>query len=231
LFARNRRFLDEGAVPIALACIVLMTGATIKRELFPTRPPIGTSAAPATVPDWESYLAGGKRLGSPLAPVTILEFADFQCPACRTFAIRDWPRIRALFSDRVALVFRHWPLNSHPFAYAAAIASECAHDQGKFFEFHDGLFMRQKEIGVRPMTAFALEAGVADIPRFEKCASREGPLPSIEADIAAAKAVGGRGTPTLVVNGTRYNLRSDSAWLPRLVDPLLSATPSKSRRR
>jgi protein-disulfide isomerase len=213
---------------VALLCMVVMTTAVAQRQFFPAK------AAPALadskeVPDWEEHIPGGTRIGSATAAVTILEFADFQCPACRRFAVDAWPRLRRKYGDEVALVYRHWPLSYHKAAYSAAIASDCAAIQGRFESFHDVLFEQQDSIGQKAMARFAHEAGVPNIDQFEACASHPGPLPTIEDDIAAARKIGGRGTPTLIINGTLYPFRSDSTWLPRLVDSLM-ALPRKGPR-
>src|SRR3990167_11376713 len=88
-------------------------------------------------------------LGDPDAPVTIVEFSDFQCPFCGSFFAQTLPLIKKNYMDKgkVKMVYRDFPLSFHPEAQPAAEADECAHEQGKFWEFHDGLFNNQQYLG------------------------------------------------------------------------------------
>jgi protein-disulfide isomerase len=224
-----KRILTHLPVAVAMLCMALTTAALVRREFLPPKP-IPSTPSTAPVANWTEYLAGGKRIGPENAHITILEFADFQCPACRHFAMQVWPAARAKYGDSVALVFRHWPLSYHKHAYVAAIAADCAAVQGSFSTFHDLLFSQQDSIGVKPMQAFAREASVVDLDAFEECALRSAPVGSIEADIRAARSAGGRGTPTLIINGHRYPMQRDSLWLPSLIDSLLQALKMSPRR-
>jgi protein-disulfide isomerase len=210
--------------------MVIMTGTVVKKEFFKSGN-APASRAPEPVKNWTAYLAAGSRIGPSNAPITILEFGDFQCPACRYFATTLWPNVRTEFGDKVSLVFRHWPLSYHKHAYQAAVAAECAAMQGRLEQFHDLLFLKQDSIGLKSMRSFATDARVRDIDAFDRCASRNSPVESIEGDIAAARAAGGTGTPTLVINGMRYPLRRDSLWLNHVIDSLLSAGNIGSARR
>ena len=84
-------------------------------------------------------------LGDPDATVTIIEFADYQCPMCRAFWKDTMPRIKEQYVDtgKVQIVFRDFPQSVHPEASAAAMAAECAEDQGKYWEYHDKIFEEQ----------------------------------------------------------------------------------------
>jgi protein-disulfide isomerase len=138
------------------------------------------------------------------AKVVVVEFADFECPVCRTFMsttmvpfLRDHP-------DEAALVFRHWPLSYHRFAYPAARASECAAAQGRFVTYHDLLYEYQDSLGLKPFREMAQEAGVLELAQFDECIARTEQVTRIEDDIAEAQTRGGSGTPTIFVNGYRY---------------------------
>jgi protein-disulfide isomerase len=166
-------------------------------------------------------LSGDSRATPPTASVLVVEFADFQCPACRRFALNHWPSVQARFGDSVALVFRHWPQAYHPHAYGAAIAAVCAGQQGRFAHIHNLFYLEQEMIGRKSFLAFAAASGVQDLAAFAKCATGPEARAIVDADIGAARAIGGTGTPTLVINGVRHRLRADTTWLPRLVDSLL----------
>lgn len=85
------------------------------------------------------------KLGKDGAPVTIIEFSDFECPFCRRYFTETFPQIKKEYVDtgKAAIYYRHFPLSFHPLAQPFALASECANEQGKFWEFHDKIFKEQ----------------------------------------------------------------------------------------
>ena len=133
------------------------------------------------------------------APVTIYEFSDFECPFCS----RVSPQLGALrdeFGDKVRLVFGQYPLPMHPNARLAAEAALAAHDQGKFWEMHDVLFLNQGNITRETVGSFAAQLGL-DGDRFGAALDKGIFKAQVDADIAAAKAMGVKGTPAFVING------------------------------
>lgn len=154
-------------------------------------------------------LAGAFDVSSPDAPftgpeqpqLTIVQFADFECPYSRQVS----PAIRSLalrYQDRVRVEFRHLPLEEiHPDARRAAEASECAREQGKFWEYHDKLFANQADISADNLGRFATEIGM-DRGAFDRCLVSGRFAERVRADEAAAVAVGIIGTPTFFFNGT-----------------------------
>ena len=192
-------FVSRAAEAILAVCAILVTAVVIRGEVL--RPKAQSRAQARQIQDWRSYGAAGHREGPVDAPVSIVEFADFQCSACRMFA-STLKMIRGEFPREVAVTYRHAPLPIHPFAVAAARASECAADQGRFQEFHDALYVDQGAIGLASWTRFASSAGVPDIPAFERCVNATTPDASIARDTVAAARLGVIGTPTVLVNGT-----------------------------
>ena len=153
------------------------------------------------VSDWRRVSLSGHVLGSPSAPVRIVEFADFQCEFCRD-AETKLRSLRMYFHDSVAIVYRHLPVTSaHKWAFAAALAAECAGQQGHFEEFHNTLYFDQKAIGVIPWGDFATRSGVPDLRRFDECIRSNSGEASIHEDQMAAGRLHIPGTPTLLVNG------------------------------
>jgi protein-disulfide isomerase len=210
--------LDWGATILIVACAVAVTAIVARREFFPpySRPP-GVSFTPQ--PDWESYSALGHRLGPEPAKVVFVEFADFQCPACRVHTGR-MEELRKRYPNDVAVVYRHFPLPSTPHSLAAAVASECAAEQGRFTAMHEALFRRQREIGSASWREFAELAGVPDQARFERCLDDPAPRSTVIRDRDAALRIGATGTPTVVVNGVRF-----SGAVPlEILDSLVRAT-------
>lgn len=151
------------------------------------------------VEDFAALVDGGHRRGAVDPILTIVEFGDYECPACRAMA----PRLDSFVVQNpahVALVYRHWPLNIHPMADDAARAAECAGYQGLFWPYHDALY-RLSTLEAGSFREVAEEVGVPDRSEFESCQADPARTPQIAEDIRAAEALDGIGTPTLVING------------------------------
>lgn len=194
-------FVSRAAEAILALCAILVTAVVIRGEVLRPKTQSQSRAQVRQIQDWRSYGAAGHRVGPADARVNIVEFADFQCPACRTFA-GTLKALRGEYPRDVAVTYRHAPLPNHPFAIAGALASECAADQGRFKEFHDALFVDQGAIGLAPWTRFATSAEVPDVPAFERCVSTSAPNARIARDTLDAARLGVVGTPTVLVNGT-----------------------------
>ncbi|HEY4320132.1 MAG TPA: thioredoxin domain-containing protein [Gemmatimonadales bacterium] len=208
---------------VIAGCAVIVTVVTVRRSVSTTSDAESISRADKTVPVWTTYLAAGNRIGNAGSPVKILEFGDFECPVCGEFARSTLRGIRTKYGDQVQVVFRNWPLPYHRFAYPAARAAECAAAQGKFESYFDAVYNKQDSLGLKTFESFARESHVPDIPAFDRCNSIAGTVPSVEADIAAAKAIGGHGTPTIVINGMMIANSLDSTRIDSLVRAAIAA--------
>lgn len=142
---------------------------------------------------------GAPRFGPTDAPVQIIEWSDFECPYCGRGA-ETVNQIKAKYGDKVSVSFRHFPLEFHPNARKAAEASACAHDQGKFWEFHDKLFANQRALGVEELKRYAGEVSL-DAAAFDACLTSGKHSAVVQADFEAGQAVGVTGTPGFFVNG------------------------------
>jgi protein-disulfide isomerase len=142
--------------------------------------------------------------GQPDAPVTIVEYGDYECPYCG----RTHPLVKRLLAERpqlVRFIFRHFPLNSvHPHASSAALAAEAAHAQGRFWEMHDLLFKHQDDLADADLLSYALKTGL-EIYRFESDLAGQRGARRIQDDVESGKQSGVTGTPTLFINGRRYS--------------------------
>lgn len=155
---------------------------------------------PKMVAGWQPIAAGGTLLGND-APVRVVVFSDFECRYCAR-AATEMREMRDRSGGRIALTFRHLPLEAiHPNAVAAALAAECAAEQGRFEAFHDYLFAHQQDIGVRPWAELARAAGVPDAAGFGRCVAEERYRDRVAADMQLAEELGVVGTPTYLVNG------------------------------
>lgn len=141
----------------------------------------------------------GPSRGPADAPITIVEFSDFQCAYCARLT-PTLDQVMAKYGDKVRRVFRQFPLNFHQFAQKAAEASLCAEEQGKFWQLHDAMFDNQQALSVEQLKAKAAELGVkAD--SFNQCLDTGKYADAIKADIAVGSAAGVNATPALFING------------------------------
>ena len=139
--------------------------------------------------------------GSPAAPVTIVEFADFECPACKD-SLPVLRQLRDLYKDQVRLVYRDFPLSSHPQARPASEAAHCAHEQGKFWAYHDALFAQAPDLKPSDYVTLADRLGLNQA-EFTACLAGTRPKAAVAKDLADAQSLGLSGTPTFFING-RY---------------------------
>ena len=138
--------------------------------------------------------------GSSDAPVTIVEFSDFECPFCRR-AEPVFKRIQEEYGDQVRLVYRQFPLNDiHPRAQKAAEASLCADEQGQFWNMHDVLFLEPVELELASLREKAAAAGL-DTASFNECLESAKYADRVDADIRAGVLAGVTGTPAAFING------------------------------
>lgn len=210
-----RHILNAGTV-LLLLCAVVLLGLQIRdRSAGPEFiVPAGTSDEP--IEDWERYLVGGHRMGLSDPPIILVEWGDFECPACRSFHAH-LKAARQRFPADLAVVYRHFPLSYHTYARPAAIAAECSARQGAFEAYHDLLFENENWLG-DAFVDFAREAGVPDLDAFEVCLQSGEADEAIEADLKAGREVGARGTPTVLLDGVYLGSPPDSVTLFRMIE-------------
>lgn len=142
-------------------------------------------------------------LGPQDAPVTLIEFSDFQCPYCRRVQ-SVLKRLMTAYHGQLKLVFRDFPLRRiHPEAQKAAEAAQCANDQGQFWPYHDRLFA-VTELGTEDLKQYAVELGL-DAGQFNACLDSEKYRQEVQKDMDDAIAVGVNATPSFFVNGLPIN--------------------------
>jgi protein-disulfide isomerase len=139
-------------------------------------------------------------LGPASAPVTLIEFSDFQCPFCQR-VMPTLKEIRAKYGDKVRIVWKDFPLTQiHPQAFDAAVAGNCAREQGKFWELHDRLFPNQQALQREFLTKYATDAGL-DAATFSACVDSSKYQQKVQDAIDAGTRLGISSTPTVFVNG------------------------------
>jgi protein-disulfide isomerase len=147
------------------------------------------------VPEDDDYTIGPEN-----APITIIEFSDYECPFCRRWYQETYLRLREEYGDRVRIVYRDFPLYSiHPEAEPAALAANCAGEQGKYWEYHDLLFSSEG-LGEEYYLQFAEQLGL-DAGQFKACLESEKYKDEVTADYEFASNLGVNSTPTFFVNG------------------------------
>ncbi|MES2523588.1 MAG: thioredoxin domain-containing protein [Gemmatimonadota bacterium] len=179
--------------------------------------------------------AAGQLRGKPDAPVTILEFADFECPACANYALLQEPDIikRLVEPGLANLRFYDFPVTElHPNTMVAHLAAACAADQGKFWEMHDELLTGQYDWHVQKTTeprrvidTYAQKLGL-DVAAYDSCMSTRKHLAQIEANRQEGVTRGVGSTPTIIVNNKVYPGGLTYDQLKQIVDSTIKAMPA-----
>lgn len=142
-------------------------------------------------------------LGSPNAKVVMIEYSDFECPFCGKMFLETLPKLKENFikTGKVKFIYRHFPLRSiHQYAQKAAEASECAGEQGKFWEYHDYLFEKQNSLGIESFKLWAKELGL-NSGQFDSCLDSGKYISRVDVDYNEGLALGINGTPATFING------------------------------
>ena len=153
---------------------------------------------PVTIPT-----DGSPVLGPPNARITLVEFSDFQCPYC-TKAVGQLKAVMRVFPSDVKLIFKEFPLDSHSQAAGAALAAIAAHHQGKFWPMHDAMFENHNDLSRKSLLAIAGGVGL-DMKRFITDLDAPDTKRTVAHDMADGEKAGVEGTPTVFINGRRYN--------------------------
>lgn len=144
--------------------------------------------------------AGAPSRGPAAAPVTIVEFSDFHCPFCRR-VLATLNQLEARYGDRLRLVFRDYPIDGlHPGARRAHEAARCAHEQGRFWPYHDVLFAEAPRAAAADLEAYARRVGLALEP-FRQCLESGRQAAAVRRDIEDGERLGVTGTPAFFING------------------------------
>ncbi|MFJ4270306.1 Na+/H+ antiporter NhaA [Streptomyces coelicoflavus] len=167
-------------------------------------------------------------LGPPDAPLTLVEYGDFECPFC-AHATGVTKELRQRFGDRFRYVFRHLPLTDvHPHAELAARAAVAAEAQGRFWEMHDLLYQHQDELEYEDTAGYAADLGL-DVERFLRDLAAEETAVRVREDAASAEASGVRGAPTFFVGDRRHTGPYDAQSLARELEALTDAPSGAGR--
>ena len=185
--------------------------ATVKGELEKIKGLLRSKVRRNAPPPAKATVAtrGRPVLGRKDAPVTIVEFSDYECPFCMRFASTTLVKLKKTYIEtgKVRLVFRDFPLtNIHPRAAKAAEAAHCAGDQGKYWAMHDRLFRNRRALAPPALKRHAKALGL-EADRFAKCLAGGSYAAQVKADLEAGARAGVRGTPTFFIGATGTNGR------------------------
>lgn len=158
----------------------------------PTEPAANVNIKP--VDEKNDHIKGPKN-----AKITIVEYSDFECPYCQKFHNETLAQVMTTYKNDVRLVYRHFPLDFHKQAMPAALASECASEQGKFWEMHDLLF-QEGVVQTGSYSEYAKKIGL-NVGKFDTCFKDQKYIAKIQADQQGGSEAGVRGTPFSVIMG------------------------------
>jgi len=164
---------------------------------------------------------GDNVKGSVNAKVTIIEYSDFQCPFCGR-AAPTVKQVLAAYPNDVKLVYRHFPLPSHSQAQKAAEASECAAQQGNFWEYHDKLFENQDALYVPMLKDYASQIGL-NTTDFNLCLDSGAMYDKVQANKKEGEAAGVTGTPAFFVNGKLISGAVPYSQIKQVIDAELNS--------
>lgn len=205
---------DQEEARIRKALLVSLRRQTDIRMSLPVAEPPVLSVDPDDDPS----------IGPSDAPVTIVEFSDFQCPYCQK-SVATLKELRRLYGDKIRVVYRDYPGPNHPQAASAAEAAQCAGDQGKFWEYHDALFDHQR-------TGWDYEALARDLElqtgEFSACVNTGRYREEVIKDLQDGLGLGIASTPTFFINGRPLVGARSLADFTMLIDPMLAKTEEHS---
>ena len=179
----------------------------------------------APMPPKKEVAATGPSKGPEKAPVTIVEFSDFQCPFCSR-AAGTVAQVLENYPGKVRVVFRNFPLEFHKQAPKAAEAAMCAQEQGKFWEYHDVLFKNQDKLMPEDLKQHAQALGM-DMAKFDQCFSSGKYAEVVKKDMEAGQKAGVTGTPAFFINGMMISGAQPIDEFKRLIDAELSAVAKR----
>jgi len=214
--AQVRSYFTVGVAALAIGVPAFFQLAKHGEAPPPPPPPASETTADRLVrPD--SHVAG-----NPSAAVTVVEFADFECPMCGSEE-QVAREIRAKYAKQIRFVFRQFPLvHIHPFSERMAEASECAADQGKFWEAVDKIYSRQTDLSEEGLKRDAAEIGL-DLTKFNQCMASGADKARVNRDHEDGKALGVNATPTFFIGRRALAVVPDFDEFSRIIDQELEA--------
>ena len=211
--------LEKGLNVVLAVAVIAVAAVFANQQLRGNRPAGEERPGLVFEPKWREL--PGQSKGDSLAPIQLLEVADFECPYCKAFN-EVATGLEVKYGDSLRRIFVHLPIPGHRFAYAAARAAECAGEQGEFWPMHDQLFAGQDSFGIKPWAAYGEQAKLKDLKAFTLCIARTDKVSRIERGLETKSIFSIRGTPTVMVNGYRYAIPPSGELLSEAFDRILA---------
>ena len=208
---RNLLLRERASEGVQLLLERLSAEAKVSILLRPPDPPVIQLAA-----------GDDPSVGPTTAPVTIVEYGDFECPICKE-SVAILEQLRTLYPEQVRVVYRDFPLAAHPRARSAAEAAQCAYEQGEFWAYHDALFAHAPDL---PNYVELAERLHLDTQTFNNCLTSAAPKAAVSKDLHEAERLGLSGTPTFFVNGRYMSGFQTLETMRQAVDRALADAPA-----
>jgi protein-disulfide isomerase len=223
---------DEAEVRQKLRPFLQQQKLNSEREIFlqslRSEGKVVVNLQPPTAIRVEVSVEGAPMRGTPNAPVTVVEFSDFECPFCK----QAHPTLKQLlerYPGKVRLAYRDFPLDSiHPQARRAAEAARCAHDQGKFWEYHDVLFTQSPRLGTDDLRRYAEQVGL-DVTKFDGCVAAGVHKAGVQRDLDEGNRLGITGTPAFFINGRPLTGTQPIEAFTRLIEQELARVAASGK--
>ncbi len=204
--------------------VVQAASTSVALGSAPTQPPLLLATASVdriTVP-----VDNSPALGPDTAPVTLVEFGDYQCPFCKRFHDQVLPVLLKQYDGKFRFVFRSDPVRAiHVYAQRAAEAAQCARDQQKFWDYQDLLFQDTQRLAKSDLLAYSGQVKL-DMKQFQDCLESGQHTPDVERDYQDGVKLGVSGTPTFFINGRLLTGAQPLAAFTAVIDAELTATPA-----
>lgn len=166
----------------------------------PPQPAADPEEPPASIEDWASLVRDYNPVFGPAdAPITIVEFSDFECPFCARHHSTTWPELLKRYEGRIRVIFKHFPLPFHSNAKPAAMAAACANREGQFWTLQPKLFQNFRSLNTDMIVRLGRQSGLGDA--WENCFRNEETRREVERDMEDGRRAGVRGTPSFLING------------------------------
>ncbi len=203
----------HSAVPSALFIPVAFFAGLVCGYLLWGKNASSTAISPVSQDD--------PSIGPKNAPVTIVEFSDYQCPYCKLWHDTVLPLLIAEYGDRIRYIYRDYPLNGHPEAQPAAEAANCAGDQDAYWEFHDAIFSNEYGYGQAAYVQYARDLGL-NIEKFNDCLNSRQYQDEVVQDFRDGIRLGVNSTPTFFVNDIQIVGAQPFSVFKQLIDAELA---------
>ncbi len=209
---------------VAFKVVKVTTGGTIAAAEVNAPSAAAPSAGNAPSANMQTLADEDAFLGAENAPVTLVEFSDYQCPFCERFYSDAEKQIREQYvkTGKVKFIYRDFPLSFHENAQKAAEAAECAGEQGKYWEMHDKLFESGVSGGVAGFKQYAQQLRL-DTGKFNTCLDSGQMAPEVQKDFSDGQRAGIQGTPGFIINGQLVSGAQPFSVFQQVIDAALAA--------